>query len=249
MEMLILVLMAAVLLTAGCEKKEARKEESRAASAQKLVIEKADRTAWEETEIEQMREELPASAEVETEPILQKPELPTGCESVALTMALGAWGYDLEKTEIAKQYLVYSSENFAAGYVGDPGEYSGMGIFPPGLTETANRFLEQRYQQQTAYDVSGMGFRELFAYIAAGDPVLLWVTLEMEEPYYSDQIAEYAGKTYRWYWNEHCVMLGGYDLEKDTVIIYDPLEGKREDSLTKVQEIYNQCGQYAVVIY
>lgn len=34
--------------------------------------------------------------------IMQNPELPTGCESVALTMLLHYWGYDtLEKCEIA----------------------------------------------------------------------------------------------------------------------------------------------------
>ena len=38
--------------------------------------------------------------------ILQNPELPTGCESVALTMLLHYWGYDtLGKTEIADHYL------------------------------------------------------------------------------------------------------------------------------------------------
>ena len=51
----------------------------------------------------------------EIQPILQEPELPTGCESVALTMALEYLGFELEKTTIADQYLIRSATNFAEG--------------------------------------------------------------------------------------------------------------------------------------
>lgn len=54
------------------------------------------------------------------EVILQKPELPTGCESVALTMVLKQKGYPIEKTTIAEEYLIYNRDNYASGYVGDP---------------------------------------------------------------------------------------------------------------------------------
>ena len=40
-------------------------------------------------------------AELETEELLQTPELPTGCESVALTAALRCLGFTPDKTEIA----------------------------------------------------------------------------------------------------------------------------------------------------
>ena len=52
------------------------------------------------------------------EVILQKPELPTGCESVALTMVLKQKGYSIEKTTIAEEYLIYNKTNYASGYVG-----------------------------------------------------------------------------------------------------------------------------------
>lgn len=58
------------------------------------------------------------SEEIEMENILQNPELPTGCESVALTMVLKYLGFDLEKTTIADDYLVFADRNFAMGYIG-----------------------------------------------------------------------------------------------------------------------------------
>ena len=44
---------------------------------------------------------------IDMENILQNPELPTGCESVALTMVLNYLGFDLDKTTIADDYLVF----------------------------------------------------------------------------------------------------------------------------------------------
>ena len=183
------------------------------------------------------------------EVILQKPELPTGCESVALTMVLKQKGYPIEKTTIAEEYLIYNRDNYASGYVGDPSTYGGVGIYPPGLVNTANRFLKQRYQQHTAYDVSKLSLEELFPYVAAGNPVLLWLTSDLEDPYFSSQSVEYGGDSYRWYWNEHCVVLGGYNLEKQSVTLFDPLKGKVEESLERVEEIYDQTGKYAMTVY
>lgn len=90
--------------------------------------------------IEEKRRELPNQAQIEMEVILQKPELPTGCESVALTMVLKQKGYPIEKTTIAEEYLIYNRDNYASGYVGDPSTYGGVGVYPPGLVNTANCF-------------------------------------------------------------------------------------------------------------
>ena len=193
---LILVLFAIALFMTGCEKKAQEKEEAQEASARQLVIQKQTQTEIAEKKIEEKRRELPKQAQIEMEVILQKPELPTGCESVALTMV-----------------------------------------------------LKQRYQQHTAYDVSKLSLEELFPYVAAGNPVLLWLTSDLEDPYFSSQSVEYGGDSYRWYWNEHCVVLGGYNLEKQSVTLFDPLKGKVEESLERVEEIYDQTGKYAMTVY
>lgn len=246
---LILVLFVIALFMTGCEKKAQEKEEAQEASARQLVIQKQTQTEIAEKKIEEKRRELPNQAQIEMEVILQKPELPTGCESVALTMVLKQKGYPIEKTTIAEEYLIYNRDNYASGYVGDPSTYGGVGIYPPGLVNTANCFLKQRYQQHTAYDVSKLSLEELLPYVAAGNPVLLWLTSDLEAPYFSSQSVEYGGDSYRWYWNEHCVVLGGYDLEKQSVTLFDPLKGKAEESLERVEEIYNQTGKYAMTVY
>lgn len=66
------------------------------------------------------------------ENILQNPELPTGCESVALTMVLNYYGQKLSKTEIADKYLKKDPENFVTLFKGDPHDISGDGIYAPG---------------------------------------------------------------------------------------------------------------------
>ena len=95
---LILVLFAIALFMTGCEKKAQEKEEAQEASARQLVIQKQTQTEIAEKKIEEKRRELPKQAQIEMEVILQKPELPTGCESVALTMVLKQKGYPIGTT-------------------------------------------------------------------------------------------------------------------------------------------------------
>lgn len=99
---LILVLFAMALFMTGCEKKAQEKEEAQEASARQLVIQKQTQTEIAEKKIEEKRRELPNQAQIEMEVILQKPELPTGCESVALTMVLKQKGYQSKKPRLQK---------------------------------------------------------------------------------------------------------------------------------------------------
>ncbi len=76
--------------------------------------------------------ELPVRCMLDVPFVYQEPELPTGCESVALTMLLLYEGFDLEKTTIADDYLLYSENgDFSEGYIGDPYSCEGAGCFPP----------------------------------------------------------------------------------------------------------------------
>ena len=192
---------------------------------------------------------LPRSALLPSRPILQRPELPTGCESVALTIALDALGFELEKTTIASEYLVYSGSNFAQGYVGDPFTDGGAGVFPPGLVLTANAYLETQETSIRAYDATGLDFDSLLTFLAQGRPVVLWVTMSYTDPMWAQDLAEFDLRIYRWYWNEHCVALTGYDFNQGTVTIEDPLQGTLTQSLDHMRQLHDKIGGYAIVLF
>jgi len=202
-----------------------------------------------EMELIKIQENLPSASSIEAEMVLQEPELPTGCESVALTMALETMGYDLEKTDIANNYLIYDSSNFATGFAGSPFNYSGAGIFPPGLIATANRFLQEKNSQAQARDISGSSFEDLYTYIAGGYPVIMWTTMYFDAPDFTELYAEHNGRSYQWYNNEHCVLVCGYDLEANTLTIMDPLQGEVAIDIQEAAYLYDITGENAIVIY
>ncbi len=183
--------------------------------------------------------------------MFQEPELPTGCESVALTIALNTLGFDLEKTEIAENYLEYAYDyiNYAIGYVGDPFEDDGAGVFPPGIVKTVDNYRTQAHKNAYAEDVSGTRFEDLYKIIDGGCPVVVWTTMSYTEPEFDgDEITE-NGFTYRWYENEHCVTLYGYDTGKKEVYISDPLNGYVTMDADEFEAIYNETGKLAVAVW
>ena len=98
-------------------------------------------------------------------------------------------------------------------YVGEPFEYDGAGIFPPGLTNTANIYLRTQKTNYVAYNTMGVPFEDLLKLIENKCPVVLWTTLDYEYPILADTAYEYKDKFYYWYELEHCVFLCGYDLD------------------------------------
>lgn len=193
---------------------------------------------------------IPVRLDLNVPEILQEPELPTGCESVSLTMALNYAGFELEKTTIAREFLIYNreTENMAVGYIGDPFSEDGAGCFAPGIAATAENFFEDQEYEYDAYDITGTEMGELLRYLADDTPVILWSTMYMAQPEFTEEHGEYDGREYRWYRQEHCVVLSGYDLEARTLTINDPLEGIVTRDYEEFQQIYDEIGQYAVVL-
>ncbi len=187
------------------------------------------------------------SASVSVEAIEQYPELPTGCEAVALTIALNAFGCGLEKTEIAENYLEYN-DNYAIGYCGDPFSDSGAGIWPPGLVKTVENYVNDTGKKIYARNTSGKPMEELYKCIDAGCPVVVWTTYYLCEPMYTDDAEFYDGETYPWYDNEHCVTMYGYDLDAGTVDIADPLQGCVTVDADEFGEINQAIGGFSMIL-
>lgn len=179
--------------------------------------------------------------------IRQRPQLPTGCESVALTIVLKHLGFSLSKTAIASRYLPKSSSNFVTAFWGSPFSSSGGGIYSPGLTKTANKYLKAKKSSMRAYDLTGIRFSDLYRYIDENIPVIVWNSMYMRWPC-AVHSYRYAGKTWHFYRYEHCVVLCGYDKKNKKVLINDPLSGLVWRKASSFERIYNKMGKMAIVI-
>lgn len=188
-----------------------------------------------------------SSAHIDVDPIDQYPELPTGCESVALTMALNALGADLDKTDIAEHYLRYD-DNYILGFCGDPFSDGGAGVMPPGIIATVENYTADTGASVYACNTSHMPLSDLYKFIDAGCPVLIWTTYYIGEPMYTDDYYEYDGETYYWYDNEHCVTLCGYDRSSGTVEIADPMQGIVTVDADYFERINSDIGGWSVAI-
>ncbi len=201
-----------------------------------------------ETEPETETESLSESVSLETEELLQYPELPTGCESVALTILLKYHGfYEIEKTTIADEYLPYSS-NFAEGFEGDPRAENGGGCYAPAIALAARRYLDAHGSDLEVKDITGSTPEEIYRLLEQEKPVLIWTTMYFSDSIPSGVYASFNGKEYEWKFNEHCVVLTGYDTSAGTVEVNDPLEGKVTRDAQRFWSLYEDMGSMAVVI-
>ena len=187
------------------------------------------------------------SKKLDVKELLQNPELPTGCESVALTAALRYLGYNIDKTEIADNYLIYDEDIFW-GFAGDPYSDDGAGIYPPGMTNTANYFFELNGEKHSAVNTMGYSLEKLYRLIDNGYPVLVWTTMDFWEPNVIDTGYYFGDEEYFWYDNEHCIVLTGYDLNSKTLTFCDPLEGIVTCVEDEFEAIYNEIGKLSMTI-
>lgn len=192
--------------------------------------------------------ELPESVNLELNLIKQYPELPSGCESVALTMLLDYYGYPLDKTTIANDYLIYNEDNFVMGFHGDPFSSHGGGCYAPGMVNTANRFFVQNSSPFRAIDITGTELNDLYYYLAVGSPVMLWSTIDLKPGIKCGSVIQYGDISYQWDKREHCVILSGYNLADNTVTIYDSISGIKTYNADQLKASYDSMWNMAMVI-
>lgn len=192
--------------------------------------------------------EIPESVNLELSLIKQYPELPSGCESVALTMLLGYYGYQLDKTTIANDYLIYNDDNFVMGFHGNPFSSHGGGCYAPGMVNTANRFFVQNSSPFRATDITGTSLDDLYKYLAIDVPVMLWCTIDLKTGVKNGSVIQYGDISYQWDQREHCVILTGYNLSDNTVTVYDSISGIKVYNKDKFEQSYNSMWNMAIVI-
>ena len=165
--------------------------------------------------------------------------LPSGCEVVSLAVALQSMGFDADPQEIADSFLVMDG-SFATGYAGSP--YGAGGGYPPGLANAANSYLLANGGSVHAYDLTGTSFDGVKGLVMHGYPVLVWSTMNGEDPQYS---SAFDGDE-EWYINEHCVVVHG--VGDGCVYVSDPIEGYVEHDEAEFSRVFDECGNMALVI-
>lgn len=190
---------------------------------------------------------------------LQMPELPTGCEITALTMALNYYGCPADKVEIAERYLptvpadlYYGDDGRLYGpdlnryFVGDPATRGGYICGTEAIVYAANSYLADINSSLHAVDLTGSPAEDLYELVSENTPVVVWVTISMQprrspEGWYTED-----GAYVDWSTNDHGAVLIGYT--KDTVTIADPISGLTEYDRAEFEEVFASRGSRCVVI-
>ena len=191
--------------------------------------------------------------------VLQKPELPMGCEAASLTSVLNYFSLPVSKTELADQYMEKEELTVRDGviygpdptdvYAGDPYSDSGFYILAPGLTKTANAYLREHNSIYKAKNISSAGEQELTVYIQSGLPVIVWSTMDYGDVIYSQRswFLSDTGEQYIPYSNLHCRVLVGVD--KENFYLNDPLEEELQTvERSRFMTGYEALGKQAVLI-
>lgn len=191
------------------------------------------------------------------EVIYQLPQLQTGCEVTSLAMVLNHYGYSVDKTTLAADYLPTASYRLTyqngkaygpdldAVFVGNPfGDGTICG--PEAIVTTANSYLETCGNPLEAKDITGTTPAGLYLRVSNGQPVIIFVTIAMANR--DDTLGWYTtdGKYVDWSLNDHGSVLIGWDEESVTVAC--PLTGIQNYSREQFEKIYAERGYKAAVI-
>ena len=181
----------------------------------------------------------------------QYPELPTGCESVALTNLLNYYGFGLGKTIIADYYLPKGSNgNFVTAFDGNPRRSSGglMGCVAPAITIAGNNFLRAAGSIKQAKDVSFSSISSIKNRLTCGQPVEMWNTEWGSWPGGRYAARWYNGHSYGLWGGNHAVVLKGYDDEQGIVYLSDSINGNVTRNVQVFFGTWQQMDSQAVVI-
>ncbi len=193
-------------------------------------------------------------------PIVQR-GLPTGCEATGLTIALRWYGYSVSKEDIALKYMPRQDFYYANGkkigpdymttFAGDPSRKSNSyGCYIPCMMQTVQNYFdaigETKYKP---VDLSGTSLDDLFKYVAKGTPVMIIATNNLITPTTGDSWYTEDGRYITWQKGHHCMVITGYDYNKNTVTISESAYSyERTYNMDTLRSVYNKKGKYAMII-
>ncbi|WP_083413204.1 SH3 domain-containing protein [Bacillus massilinigeriensis] len=185
--------------------------------------------------------------------IRQRPMLPSGCEAVALTMALNYYGVRVDMRTIARQMpydktaLIRNKDwsirvwgDPEVGYVGNPFG-TGFTINPNPLKRVADKYRKGNLA------LYGKDFRVIEDYVRKRKPTLVWFTINYQMPKNRTWKTS-KGKTIYAPRPLHCIVVTGVD--NNYVYFNDSESGGKNVKVAKSQfiKVYNAMGRRALVV-
>lgn len=187
--------------------------------------------------------------------ILQKPELPSGCEVTSLTMLLNYIGFDVDKLIVADEYLPkgeYRKSDYNKVFVGNPRSIFAYGCTAEVIEKTAENFLSDNDTKNKwqVKNITGCGIETLYSAIDNGCPAVVWASIDMQEiiPNHTVWTDAETDNEVSWVGNEHCLLLTGYDRNKRLVYVNDPLHGSMSYDMKTFESRFIEMNSNAVII-
>ena len=197
--------------------------------------------------------DVPSSQNINVEAVLQNPELPTGCEITSLTTVLNYWGYDVDKCDLADNYLHKESGGgeytMYEAFLGTPYDPNAFGCYAPVIKDAAEKYMVRQPEKMQAADISGNSIEKVYACVAQGYPVVIWSTMNLHEPSWTTYWTNEDGTKFEFPSYEHCMVINGYNKNDNTVEVCDPMEGNTTYEMDRFEEIYKEMGSQAVLLY
>ena len=199
---------------------------------------------------------------IEVEHIDQRKDYPTGCESVSTTMCLHYFGINITVNEFVDNYLdrgeLYYKGNKLFGphpddkFIGSPYDGRSYGCYGHVIEKALNKLLIEKelndyYEVRNLRDVPMETI--IKDYIDNDIPVIFWATMGLLPMRLTTKwFVPETGEEYQWRGNEHCLLLVGYDEEKETYFFNDPLTDHAaiEYNKTLVEERHKE--QYSMAV-
>lgn len=195
---------------------------------------------------------MPQSYQLPVTYISQQPELPNGCEITSLAILLNYMGYAADKLDLSDNYLPKGKVGEVSYYeanVGNPRDVESYGCHSPVIVKAANDYFAANGGLHKAVDLTGHSIDEIYCELTQGNPVIMWITLDMARQPTVLVSWEVDGETYNWKHPQHCAVLSGYNKKTGKITYADPLLGRQEVDRATFELRWRQMGSQAVTVH
>ncbi len=190
--------------------------------------------------------------------IYQMNDYPTGCESVSAVSLMRFYGSNISVDEFIDELLPRADYPYTANdgimyaespnthFIGDPRSSHGFGCYSPVILKAMKNALPDG-TNASAGNLSSL--EELCRkYVANGDPVMVWATMEMRSAYSGRSWVLPNGDMFTFISPEHALLLIGFD--EESYFFSDPMQTEDVVSYPKkpCEEAFQALGCQSIVI-